>query len=379
MKIDFDRVIDRSASHCTKFEKYAGQDILPLWVADMDFQSPIAVIEALQRRVEHGVFGYTLPPPALIDVIIERLQRLYQWRVEAEDIFFMPGVVSGLNMACRGLLEQHQAAITATPVYYPFLDAPSLQQRQLISLPVDKRADGFHYPLEALAEQAAGNAGLLMLCHPFNPIGRLLDRAELTEIAAICERENLWICSDEVHCDLVFDGRQHIPLATISPAAAMRTVTLMAPSKTFNIAGLGGSFAIIQNPELRARFKAAGEGILPNVNLLAYEAMLAAYRDSADWHESLMTYLQGNRDYLYSALNALPGVTMHKVEATYLAWLDVSALGLNNPPGFFESHGLGMSPGAQFGDGDYMRLNFGCPRSVLEETVARFRRALKVS
>ena len=379
MNFDFDQVIDRSASNSTKFEKYAGQDVLPLWVADMDFRSPAPVIEALQRRVEHGVFGYTLPPTELIEVIIERLQRLYQWQVEADDIYFMPGVVSGLNMACRGLLEPHQAAVTATPVYYPFLDAPGLQHRQLISMPVDKQADGFRYPLQGLAEKATGNARLLMLCHPFNPIGRLLDRSELSEIARICEREDLWICSDEVHCDLIFDGRQHIPMATISPDAAMRTVTLMAPSKTFNIAGLGGSFAIIQNPELRARFKAAGDGILPNVNLLAYEAMLAAYRDSADWHSALLKYLQGNRDYLYSSLNALSGISMNVVEATYLAWLDISALGLNNPPGFFEAHGLGMSPGAQFGDGDYMRLNFGCPRVVLEKAVARFQRALNLA
>jgi cystathionine beta-lyase len=374
--VDFDEIVDRSASHCSKYEKYAGRDILPLWVADMDFRSPDVVIEALQRRVEHGVFGYTLPPTELVEVIVERLQRLYQWQVRAEDIFFMPGVVSGLNMACRGLLAPHQAALTATPVYYPFLEAPGHQQRRLITMPVGSGAGGFRYPLAALAEHARGDAGLLLLCNPFNPVGRLLDRDELEGIAAICEAEDLWICSDEVHCDLLLDDRQHIPFATLSPAMAARTVTLMAPSKTFNIAGLGGSFAIIQNPELRARFKAGGQGILPGVNLLAYEAMLAAYRDAGDWHISLLKYLQDNRDYLLRELNALPGITMHPVEATYLAWLDVSALGLNDPANFFESHGLGMSSGAQYGADDHMRLNFGCPRAVLEEAVQRFRTAL---
>lgn len=374
--VDFDEIVDRSASHCSKYEKYAGRDILPLWVADMDFRSPDVVIEALQRRVDHGVFGYTLPPTELVEVIVERLQRLYQWQVSAEDIFFMPGVVSGLNMACRGLLAPHQAALTATPVYYPFLEAPGHQQRRLITMPVGSGAGGFRYPLAALAEHARGDAGLLLLCNPFNPVGRLLDRDELEGIAAICEAEDLWICSDEVHCDLLLDDRQHIPFATLSPAMAARTVTLMAPSKTFNIAGLGGSFAIIQNPELRARFKAGGQGILPGVNLLAYEAMLAAYRDAGDWHISLLKYLQDNRDYLLRELNALPGITMHPVEATYLAWLDVSALGLNDPANFFESHGLGMSSGAQYGADDHMRLNFGCPRAVLEEAVQRFRTAL---
>jgi cystathionine beta-lyase len=208
-------------------------------------------------------------------------------------------------------------------------------------------------------------------------VGRALDRVELTQIATICEREDLLICSDEIHCDLLFDGRQHIPIATISAAAAARTVTLLAPSKTFNIAGLGGSYAVIQNPVLRERFNAAGDGILPGLSLLAYEAMLAAYRDCADWHAALLTYLQGNRDYLLEALNRLPGIRMHAVEATYLAWIDVSALGLNNPASFFESHGLGLSAGKQFGDQSFMRLNFGCPRSILVQAVERFEKALQ--
>lgn len=373
----FDQIVDRSKTNCTKYEKYAGRDILPLWVADMDFRSPAPIIKALQARVDHGVFGYTLPPPDLTDVIIERLQRLYQWQISAEDIVFMPGVVPGLNMACRGLLDEGEAAVTATPVYYPFLEAPKLQSRELIHLPVESTADGFRFPLQALAQQARGHARLLMLCNPFNPLGRALDLDELTQIAMICERDDLLICSDEIHCDLLLDGRQHIPMATISADAAARTVTLLAPSKTFNIAGLGGSYAVIQNPVLRARFNAAGQGILPGLSLLAYEAMLAAYRDCADWHAALLKYLQGNRDYLLGALNALPGIHMHEVEATYLAWIDVSALGLNNPASFFESHGLGLSAGKQFGDQNFMRLNFGCPRSILVQAVQRFEKALQ--
>ncbi|MFT4721342.1 MAG: cystathionine beta-lyase [Candidatus Azotimanducaceae bacterium] len=373
----FDQVIDRSESSCTKYEKYAGRDILPLWVADMDFQSPAAILEALHRRVDHGVFGYTLPPPELKEVIVERLQRLYDWQVSADDIVFMPGVVPGLNMACRGLLGEDEAALTATPVYYPFLEAPELQSRELIRLPVESTADGFRFPLRALDQEAGGRAKLLMLCNPFNPVGRALDRDELTQIAAICERKDLWICSDEIHCDLLLDGRQHIPIATISADAAARTVTLLAPSKTFNIAGLGGSFAVIQNPALRASFMAAGQGILPGLSLLSYDAMLVAYRDCADWHGALLRYLQGNRDYLLEALNALPGIHMHVVEATYLAWIDVSALGLSNPASFFESHGLGLSAGKQFGDKGFMRLNFGCSRSILVSAVARFEKALQ--
>jgi len=371
MSSDFDTAIDRTATNSAKFNKYKGSDILPLWVADMDFRSPPAVIEALQERVQHGIFGYTEASEELRHILVQRMKSFYDWEILPEDLVFFPGVVAGLNLCCSGILEEDEAAVTATPVYHPFFSAPENQGRELKRFPMIYEGGQWQFPMNALGRASSGNSRLLMLCNPFNPIGRALTRLELEAIVDNCEQNDLIICSDEIHCDLVLDGRPHIPTASISEAAALRTVTLMAPSKTFNLAGLGGSFAIIQNPDLRQQFQAARAGLVGNVNLLGYTAMQAAYADCEDWRQDLLRYLEGNRDYLAQAVEQIPGISMSPLESTYLAWLDIAELGLNDPPGFFEQKGLGLSPGEQFGDNRFMRLNFGCPRAQLENAVAR--------
>lgn len=377
MSLDFDAIIDRSQSDSTKHRKYQDTGILPLWVADMDFRSPEPVIEAIVERARHGVFGYTKPSPELYAVIIERLKRLYDWQVETDDIVYIPGVVTGLNMACRGMAGAGESVMTVTPIYPPFMSSPEYSDRGLIQVPARLADDRWQVPLDELEAAAARpEAKLLLLCNPWNPVGRALTRDELTAIAKICRDNDVLICSDEIHCDLLFDGIRHIPTATLGRDIAEITVTLMAPSKTFNLAGFGGSFAVIQNPALRQRFEDAGHGIVPGVNIMAYTTMLAAYKYGEDWYQALIPYLQANRDYLYAALNQLPGIRMNHVEATYLAWLDVSALELDDAPAFFEAAGVGMSEGYRYGDDRYMRLNFGCSRKVLEEAVARISRAL---
>jgi cystathionine beta-lyase len=376
MTIDFDTIIDRSNTDSSKYSKYRDTGILPLWVADMDFRSPEPVIEALTNRVQHGVFGYTRPSDQLIELIIERLARLYDWHIGPEDIVFIPGVVAGLNLCCRAYTAPGEAVITAVPIYPPFMSAPEYSRRELVKVPATYEDGLWEFPLAGLAEAATGPGRLLLLCNPYNPVGRALNREELSAVVDICRSRGLIICSDEIHCDLIFDGKKHIPTATISGDAAEITVTLMSPSKTFNLAGLGGSFAIIQNPDLRERFKRETRGIIPNVDLMAFTGMLAAYRDGEEWYRALIEYLEANRDFLFDALGRLPSIRMNRVEATYLAWLDVSALGLADPPAFFESVGIGMSEGYRFGDDRFMRLNFGCPRKTLEEAVARFERAL---
>lgn len=375
MAIDFDAIVDRTHTDSTKFDKYRDTGILPLWVADMDFRSPQPIVDALTARAQHGVFGYTHVPDELIEVIIRRLARLYDWQVTPEDLVFFPGVVAGLNLACRAHTRPGESVITSVPIYPPFMSAPEYSERRLVKVPAPYEEGEWRFPLAGL-ETAAADARLLLLCSPYNPIGRALERSELEAIVQICKRRNIVICSDEIHCDLMFDGRRHIPTATVSRDAADITVTLMAPSKTFNIAGFGGSFAVIQNPALREQFRRAMRGIVPGVNIMAWVSMLAAYRDCEDWHRQLMAYLEANRDYLAQAFADMPGIRMNRVEATYLAWLDVSALNLDDPPAFFEGAGLGMSEGYRFGDDRFMRLNFGCARSVLEEAIARFRRAL---
>lgn len=376
MTIDFDAIIDRTQTNSTKIDKYKDTDVLPLWVADMDFRSPAPIIDALVQRARHGVFGYTHVPDELVEVIIKRLARLYDWHIEADDLVFFPGVVAGLNVACRAYTRPGQSVITAVPIYPPFMSAPEYSEREVVKVPAIYEDGNWNFPVARLDEHATGNARLLLLCNPYNPVGRALTRTELEQIVDVCKARDVIICSDEIHCDLMFDGRKHIPTATISREAAEMTVTLMAPSKTFNIAGFGGSFGVIQNPELREKFLQAKRGIIPGVNIMAWVSMLAAYRDSEAWYREMIRYLQGNRDYLATAFEQLPSIRMNQVEATYLAWLDVAALKLKDAPAFFEKAGIGMSEGYRFDDARFMRLNFGCARSLLEEAVERFKRAL---
>ncbi|MFT5722681.1 MAG: cystathionine beta-lyase [Motiliproteus sp.] len=374
---DFDREVDRTRTSSHKWDKYGSRDILPMWVADTDFRSPPAIIDALQQRVEHGVFGYTLPPAELTEVVLERLQRLYHWTVEAEALVWLPGLVCGLHLACRSVGESSSAVLAPKPIYPPFMSAPGLSDRTLISVPMRQYELRWLIDFDALEAAITANTRLLLFCNPQNPGGGVYRRHELERLLAICQRHKLVLCSDEVHCDLLLEpGVEHIPVAALDHSAAQQSITLMAPSKTFNIAGLGCSLAIIPDPQLRQQFKRAQRGIVPDVNLLGYTATLAAYRDGDAWNRQQCDYLRHNRDYLLREINAIDGLRLDPFDATYLAWIDVSALQLENPPAFFEQAGVGMSPGADFGDCRFMRMNFGCTRSTLEEAVRRIRQAL---
>ena len=369
----FDQVIDRRQSDAIKWGKYAGRDILPLWVADMDFAAPPAVQAALQQRLAHGVFGYGKPWPALTEAVLDHLAGEYDWQIEPDWVVWLPGLVTGLNVACRAVGGE---VLTATPIYPPFLSAPKLSGQPLKTFPLAQNPDGWGWDAEALAAATTPDSRLFMLCHPHNPVGRCWTAAELTALAEHAERHDLIVCSDEIHCGLILaEGRRHIPFASLSPEAARRTITLMAPSKTFNIPGLGCAFAVIADASLRRRFLRAMDGIVPHVNVLGLAACEAAYRDSGDWHRELITYLRGNHVRVLDCVSQLPGVTMHAAEATYLAWLDLRPLGLPDPAAHLESHGLGLSDGRDFGAPGWLRLNFGCPRSTLDEALARLARA----
>ena len=369
----FDTLIDRQASDSIKWGKYAGRDILPLWVADMDFAAPPAVLEALQQRVAHGVFGYGHAPTSLTESVLTHLQSEYQWQVEADWIVWLPGLVSGLNIACRAVEGE---VLTAAPIYPPFLSAPRLSGRTLNRVDLIHSDGQWHWDKNALNEASTAATRLFLLCHPHNPVGRCWSREELLDLAAFAEAHDLIVCSDEIHCGLILDAdKRHIPFASLSPDAAKRSITLMAPSKTFNIPGLGCAFAVIPDAALRRRFLRAMDGIVPHVNVLGLAACEAAYRDCTDWHRELIAYLAGNRDLLEATVNTIPGIKMSHVEATYLALIDVRSLGLAQPAAHFEAHGLGLSDGADFGAPGWLRLNFGCPRSRLEEALRRFKQA----
>jgi cysteine-S-conjugate beta-lyase len=343
----------------------------------MDFRSPPAIMEALHERVNHGVFGYTAPPDSLADAVVDSLRAEYGWQVQKEWITWLPGLVTGLNIACRTVGEQDDEVITFTPVYPPFMSAPPLSGRQAVLVPLAVQDGHWGLDLEALERAVTPRTRLLMLCSPHNPVGRVWNREELAALAGFAERHDLTICSDDIHAGLVLDQAvRHIPIATLSPETDRRTITLLAPSKTYNVPGLGCSFAVISDDTLRRAFRRAMGRIVPHVNLFGYTAAEAAYRHGEPWRQELLAYLRGNRDLVAQEVGKMAGLSVAHVEATYLSWIDVRALGLADPVRFFEEAGVGLSGGADFGLPGYLRLNFGCPRALLVEALRRMRVAL---
>jgi len=366
---NFDSVIDRSGGDSLKWNKYAGRDVLPLWVADMDFAAPPAALAALHRRIDQGCLGYSVPWPTLIEAVLGHLQREYNWRVEPEWLVWLPGLVTGLNVACRAIEGD---VLTATPIYPPFLSAPKLSGRHLVQAELQLLDGRWVWDFAAMEAALTPQTRLLLLCHPHNPVGRAWWLEELAELADFCKRHDLLVCSDEIHCGLVLDeDRPHVPLASLDAEMARRTITLMAPSKTYNLPGLGCAFAVISDAGLRRLFTGAMAGIVPHVNILGLVAAEAAYRDSDDWHRELLGVLRANRDRVEATVAGLPRLAMTHVEATYLAWIDARQLGVDHPADFFEAAGLGLSEGAEFGAPGWVRLNFGCPASTLERALAR--------
>ena len=382
MSYDFDHVTDRLSTESVKWRAYA-PDILPLWVADMDFPCPEPVIQALQERVAHGIFGYPAEPTELRPVLVDWIRRSYDWEIQPEALVLLPGVVVGFNLAIRALAAPGDGILAQTPVYFPILWAPGNAGCCLDTMELSHSPDGsYAVDMDAFESAITPRTRLFILCNPHNPVGRVFRRGELEAMAQACLRHNLIICSDEIHCDLVFTGHKHVPIASLDPEIGQHSITLMAPSKTFNIAGLNASFAIIENPRLRDEFQKARAGLVSGISLLGYVAMLTAYREGRPWLDALLLYLQSNRDFLVrSVAERLPGISMCEPEGTYLAWLDCRTSKLpDNPKRFFlEQARVALNGGASFGRGGegFVRLNFGCPRSILEEALDRMAKALE--
>ena len=383
MTYDFDRLVDRRRTDSSKWQKY-GPDVVPLWVADMDFQSPEPVIRALRDRVEHGVFGYlALEQPEFHELFADRLLKRYGWRVSPDAVVIIPGVIPGFNVAGRILTAPGDGLILQTPVYPPILRAASSIGLTREEAPLARRADGrYEIDVDAFSAAIRERTRFFLLCNPHNPVGRVFTRDELTSLAQVCLRRGLAIVADEIHCELTLGSNRHTPIASLDPEIAERTITLMAPSKTFNLAGLKCSVAVIPNATLREKFIAGRIDLVQTVNVFGYTAAFAAYRDGQPWLDELLRYLEANRDFVAGYVRSrLPGVSVFPPEATYLAWLDCRNAGDagRDPFRFFLERGrVALNDGTLFGPGGtgFVRLNFGCPRSLLAQALDRMRGAL---
>lgn len=380
--MDFNQIINRRATESVKWNYY-DSDVLPMWVADMDFKSPDAVIQILHQRVEHGVFGYGFAPQGLKDAIKDHLADLWHWSVSKEEVDYISGVVTGFNHAIYSLTSPGDKVLIQTPVYPPILIAPELAGRVCLHNELLRCQDGsYEIDFDDFEQQCANDTKLFILCNPHNPVGRVFTEDELTKMAEICLNYGVTICSDEIHGDLIFSGFHHTPIASLSPEIAEISVTYFAPSKTFNIAGLSTSVYVAKNAEMRKRLASSMQMLLGHPNILGLHAALAAYRDGREWLFEVMAYLESNRDYLYQRVKEdLPGVEMWQPEGTFLGWLDCRGLNLETSPHhfFLEKAKVGLNNGSDFGEeGDgFVRLNFGCPRALLKQGLDQMEEAIR--
>ena len=375
---DFDTVLPRTGTASMKWDRYAGRDVLPFWVADMDFAVAEPVQEALAARLAHPVYGYALAPDGLVAAVLAHLDREYGWAVEPDWLVWLPGVVPGLAASARAFLGDGEELLCHTPIYHHFFDSHVDDRHRLVRVPLATGPGGRRtWDVEATRAACTDATRLLMLCSPHNPTGTVFAEAEISTMADLAIERDLVIVSDEIHCDLVLDeGARHRPTAAARPDVASRTVTLMSASKTWNLAGLNCSFAIIPDETLRERFRTACRSIVPPVPPLAFVATEAAYRDGGPWREALLEYLRGNLVLIWERLAGIEGLELKPLEATYLAWIDATALGLDDPRAHFEAEGVGLSGGEQFGEPGHLRLNFACPRETLRRGLDRLEAAV---
>ena len=373
MTFDFDSPVERAGTWSTRWERYRGRDVIPLWVADSDFRAPPCVLEALRERVAHGVFGYTATPEELRQAIVERLERLYRWRVDPAWIVFIPGLVPGLHLAARRLLAPDEHGLVPRPVYQHLKRAFEQAPRPFTEVPLVLEGGRWVLDLDFLQRSIQGNSRAFFLCNPQNPGGTVFRHAELERLAAVTR--DLVIVSDEIHCDLILEKQlQHVPIASLSPEVSRRTVTLMSPNKTYNFPSAGAAWAIIEDADLRRAFAIEVDAhVLPSPSVFGFVASLAALRGGDAWLAAQIEYLRGNRDLVEKEI----GLPMAHVEATYLAWIDCSRL--ENAWDLFLKTGVALSPGSQFGDNRFVRLNFGTQRKILVAALQRIKTASRPS
>jgi cystathionine beta-lyase len=379
MTYHFDDIIDRLDSDSIKWH-FFDADVLPMWVADMDFRSPEPVIEALEKRIRQGVFGYPVNAGGLVDAAVDWVGSRHNWHISPSQVAVLPAVISGFNLITQ-VYARGRSVLFQTPAYMPFFRVAANARISQVETALTVGENQYEIDFDAFEAAASKGVGVFLLCNPQNPSGRVFTRAELEHLAEICLRHDITICSDEIHSDLVFSGQHHIPIASLSPEVAAKTITLIAPSKTFNIAGLKTALAIAPSAEERKRLVGADPDLMGHTNLLGTVAAEAAYRQGLPWLEELLVYLESNRNFVIDTIQQqMPGVRCFSPQGTYLAWLDCRTFNMTEDPcKFFEREArVGVNNGAEFGDPGkgFVRLNFGCPRSLLVEALNRMRAAL---
>ncbi len=387
MKYNFDEIIDRRNSDSKKWneqdDKLLDGDILPMWIADMDFKSCDEIVDALKERADHGVFGYPYINDSVYESIIKWVKDSYNWDIKREWISFTPGVVAGFNLGIRVLTKENEGVIIQPPVYPPFYRVINASGRELVANPLRYEDNRFEIDFEDL-EDKLKESKLLLLCSPHNPVGRVWTREELERISELVIKYDAYIVSDEIHGDLVFKDHNHINIGSLSKEMEKRTITLIAPSKTFNIAGLATSVGIIPNPEIKKAFDEEAMRLeVGGVSIFGGVALEASYRHGKDWLDQAMDYIEGNADFAVDYIRKnIPKIKVNKPEGTFLLWLDFKEYGLdqNVLVDLLRDKGrVTLNDGSAFGQEGvgFLRFNIGCPKSLVEEGLKRIEKALQ--
>lgn len=385
-KYNFDEIVKREDTNCIKYDAlerfFGSKDVLPLWVADMDFKTPDFIVDAIKKRAKHEIYGYTFRGDSYFDSITGWMERRHNWEIKKDWISFSPGVVAGLTFGIEAFSKPGDGVVVHPPVYFPFFDCVKGTKRKLIENPLKIENGRYTFDFEDLKAKIDKKTKLLLLCNPQNPGGTVFTREELTELAAICLENKIMVISDEIHSDLIFKGNKHIPFASLSDEIAQNCMVSMAPSKTFNVAGFSSSIVIIPNKTKFARYeRAIGVAHLYMGNIFGSVALETAYAHGDNWLDQMLDYIWGNYKVLEEFFETkLPKVKVMKPEATYLIWLDFREYGMKNAELMkftIENAKVGLNDGGRFGTGGdgWLRINIGCPRSILLEALNRLEKA----
>ena len=371
----FDKIISRLNTDSVRWDKY-NKDIIPLWVADMDFETPQCVIDAITKRLDHKVFGYTHAPYQFREEITQYIKDQFDWTIEPEWIVFTPSLVSSLYSIAKQLTQADDHVLTLQPVYHHILQAASFSNRDYSAVPLDNYNHRLILSADGLKHHQKNNTRLLFFCNPHNPGGSVYSKAELNDIAEFCVNNNIVICSDEIHCNMIHDGLQHIPIASLSEEIADQSITLMSLNKVFNIPGLGLAWMICKNKEIRKKIQAQIGTLIPDPQIISYVSTQAALRHGETWRQELIQYLESNKLMLKNNIKQMQPLQMYTMQASYLAWIDCSQLEIEDPAQLFLEHGLALQPGSMFQQDNHVRINIATPKSVLGEALHRMHAAI---